>query len=82
MGSVLIGKANLKKLSVGGNISEKKDSRKGGNFYFFLRNTFKYYAIAVLTSSADIKLIFVFLETKPEINHFWEVVERNKPFCI
>ena len=74
MGSVLIGKAILKKLSVGGNISEKKTAGREGIFIFFLRNTFKYYAIAVLTSSADIKLIFVFLETKPEINHFWEVV--------
>ena len=28
-------KAILKKLSVGGNISGKKDNRKEGNFYFF-----------------------------------------------
>ena len=74
-------KAILKKLSVGGNISGKKDNRKEGNFYFFLRNTFKYYANAVLMSSTDIKHI-CFLETKPEINHFWAFVERNILFCI
>ena len=31
---------SLKKMSVGGNISDKKVKRKEGNFYFFLRNTF------------------------------------------
>ena len=29
------GKAILKKMSVGGNISDKKVNRKEGNFYFF-----------------------------------------------
>ena len=29
------------------------------------------------STNCNIKLIFVFLETKPEINHFWAFVERN-----
>ena len=66
----------LKKLSIGGNISGKKTTGREGIF-IFLRNTFKYYANAVLMFSTDIKVIFVFLETKPEINHFWTLVERN-----
>ena len=49
---------------------EKEDNRKEGNFYF-LRNTFKYYANLALTST-DIKLLFVFSGKK--------VIERNKVF--
>ena len=60
----------------------EKRQQEGREFLFFLRNTFKYYANTVLTSSTDIKLIFVFfLETKPEINHFWALVERNILFA-
>ena len=33
-------------------------------------------------SSTDIKLVFGFLETKPEINHFWALVERNRPILF
>ena len=57
--------------------SVEKRQQEGREFLFFLRNTFKYYANAFLMSSTDIKLIFVFLETKLEINHFWALVERN-----
>ena len=43
-------KAILKKMSIGGNISGKKVNRKEGNFYFFLRNIFKYSANLVHTN--------------------------------
>ena len=35
------------KMSVGGNISDKKVNSREGNFYFFLRNIFKYSANVV-----------------------------------
>ena len=72
---------SLKNCQLGVTSVEKKATGREGIF-IFLRNTFKYYANAFLMSSTDIKLIFVFLETKLEINHFWALVERNILFCI
>ena len=43
-----LNKAILKKMLVGGNISDKKVNRK--EFLFFLSNTFKYSANVVLTN--------------------------------
>ena len=43
-------KAILKKMSVGGNISDKKVNRKEGNFYFFFKEHFQYSANVVLTN--------------------------------
>ena len=67
---------SLTNYQLGVTSAEKKTTGREGIF-IFLRNTFKYHANAVLMSNTDIKLIFVFLETKPEINHFWAFVEMN-----
>ena len=44
--------------------SEEKRQQEGREFLLFLRNTFKYYANAVLMSSTDIKLVFGFFRNK------------------
>ena len=63
----------LKICQLGVTLLEKTTTGREGIF-IFLRTPFKYYVNTVLTST-DIKLIFVFLETKAEIKHFWALLE-------
>ena len=62
-------KAILKKMSVGGNISDKKVNRKEGNFYFF-KEHFQYSANVVLTN-------IWFPEREHEIRQFQSQFKRN-----
>ena len=59
---------------------EKKTTGRKGIFIFF-KEHFQI-LLCERSSDTDIKLIFDFLETKPEINHFGAFVERNILFCI
>ena len=67
----LNGGPSLKNYQLGVTSVEKMTTGRKG---IFLRIALKYYANASLTS-LDIKLLFVFSGTKPEIKHFWALLE-------